>query len=165
MRLSSDSHRAGAEHTRGRTVTACTVPAPGPPGAQSPPRGRWRRWLPQVHAVATRTVPRSQRQGAARHPEPDLDPDPARNAPPGAPELARAQNCSPRITSRGRSRDAPGQGRVGRKAQILPPAGPSGHCGSSLEAQRGREATRRSDAVPAGRDSCLLLARRLLIPA
>lgn len=124
MKLSSDAQGwRGAEP--GRTVAACTVPAPGPPADQSPPRGRGRHRLPRVHAGATRTLPRSQRQGAARQPERDLDPDPARNAPLGAPGLAGVESCSPRITSRGRSRDAPGQGRVGRKAQVLPPAGPS----------------------------------------
>lgn len=51
----------------GRTIAACTVPTPDPPGAQSPPHGRRRHPLPQVHAGATSTFPGSQRQGAARY--------------------------------------------------------------------------------------------------
>lgn len=50
-----------------RTIAACTVPTPDPPGAQSPPHGRRRHPLPQVHAGATSTFPGSQRQGAARY--------------------------------------------------------------------------------------------------
>lgn len=65
------------------------------------------------------------------------------------------------VTSRGRSRDAPGQCRVGRKASVLSLPEPPAHYGRSLEAGRGREATGGSEESPEGRNSYSPLAGRL----
>lgn len=78
-------------HSRGlhRTSTGLTQRS-----VSAPPAAGHRHRLPQVHVCATRTIPRSQPQGAALQPDQDLDPDPAGEAWPGDPRLLRAGNCS-----------------------------------------------------------------------